>query len=92
MPEGRETYTRNVHSLLNPGATYFSVCFSEEDPQFGGEGKIRTTPIGTVLYFSSESEIQELFSPYFAIQDLKTITVPGKFGTHRAVFALSVRR
>jgi SAM-dependent methyltransferase len=94
MPEDRSTYAKNVHSLLNPGATYLSVCFSEEDPQFGGpgKGKIRRTPIGTVLYFSSESEIRELISPYFTIHELKTITVPGKFGNHRAVYALSVRR
>jgi hypothetical protein len=92
MPEDRETYARNVHSLLNPGATYFSVCFSEEDPQFGGTGKIRRTPIGTVLYFSSESEIRELFSPCFAIRDLKTIEVRGKFGPHRAVYLLANRR
>jgi SAM-dependent methyltransferase len=92
MPEDRETYARNVHSLMTPGAAYLSVCFSEEDPQFGGTGKIRRTQIGTVLYFSSESEIRELFSPYFAIQELKTITVPGKFGSHRAVYALSVRQ
>jgi SAM-dependent methyltransferase len=92
MPEDRETYARNVHSLLNPGATYFSVCFSEEDPQFGGTGKIRRTPIGTVLYFSSESEIRELFSPYFTIRDLKTIEVRGKFGPHRAVYLLANRR
>jgi SAM-dependent methyltransferase len=92
MPGDRGTYARNVATLLNAGATYLSVCFSEEDPQFGGTGKIRRTPIGTVLYFSSESEIRDLFSPYFAIQELKTITVPGKFGAHRAIYALSRRR
>ena len=91
IPEDRETYVKNVASLLNPGATYLSVCFSEEDPQFGGSGKVRETPIGTVLYFSSEQEIRELLDPYFTIQELKTITVPGKFGTHRAVYALSAR-
>ena len=92
MPEDRETYSKNVASLLNPGATYFSVCFSEDDPQFGGRGKIRETPIGTVLYFSSESEIQELFDPYFTIQELRTIEVAGKYGPHRAVYVLSERR
>jgi len=92
MPENRGTYAKNVASLLNPGATYLSVCFSEDDPQFGGSGKIRETPIGTVLYFSSEREIQELFSPYFTIQELGTIEVAGKFGSHRAIYALSFRR
>jgi SAM-dependent methyltransferase len=92
MPQDRGRYARNVHSLLKPGATYLSVCFSEEDLQFGGAGKIRKTTIGTVLYFSSESEIRELFSPYFAIQELKTITVPGKFGSHRAIYLLANRR
>ncbi len=92
MPEDRETYVKTVSSLLNPGATYLSVCFSEDDPQFGGTGKIRKTPIGTVLYFSSESEIRELFDPYFSIKELRTIEVSGKFGPHRAVYALSERR
>ena len=93
MPGDRETYARNVASLLNPGATYFSVCFSEEDPQFGGRGKIRETTIGTVLYFSSEAEIRDLFSPYFAILELGTITVAAKFGSpHRAIRLLAHRR
>lgn len=92
IPEDRETYVKNVASLLSPGATYLSVCFSEEDPQFGGSGKVRETPIGTVLYFSSEQEIRELFSPYFAIQELRTIEVAGKYGPHRAIYALSYRR
>ncbi len=92
MPEDRETYVKNVASLLNPGATYLSVSFSEDDPQFGGTGKIRKTTIGTVLYFSSEKEIRELFSPYFAIQELRTIDVAGKYGPHRAIYALSRRR
>jgi SAM-dependent methyltransferase len=94
MPADRATYVKNVRTLLNPGATYFSVCFSEEDPQFGGpaKGKIRRTAIGTVLYFSSEPEIRELYSPYFAIKELKTMTVPGKSGTHRAIYLLAERR
>ena len=92
MPVDRDTYVKNVASLLNPGATYFSVCFSEDDPQFGGTGKIRETPIGTMLYFSSESEIRDLFDPYFAIEELRTIEISGKYGPHRAIYALSKRR
>jgi methyl halide transferase len=92
FPDDRETYVRNVHKVLNPGATYLSVCFSEQDPQFGGTGKFRTTRIGTTLYFSSESELRELFLPYFAIRELKTIEIGGKYGPHRAVYALLERR
>ena len=91
FPEDREKYVSNVSRLLNPGSVYLSVCFSETDPQFGGSGKYRTTPIGTTLYFSSESELRELFSPYFLIRDLETIEVPGKYGTHQAVYVLSER-
>jgi SAM-dependent methyltransferase len=92
MPKDRKTYVKNVSTLLNSGATYLSVCFSEDDPQFGGRGKIRETPIGTMLYFSSESEIRELFDLYFTIRELRTIEVSGKYGTHRAVYLLSYRR
>jgi cyclopropane fatty-acyl-phospholipid synthase-like methyltransferase len=92
FPEDRETYMKNVYKILNPEATYFSVCFSEKDPQFGGSGKYRKTQIGTTLYFSSESELRELVSPYFTIRELKTIEVSGKYGPHCAVSVLSERR
>jgi len=92
FPEDRATYLRNVHAILNPGAYYLSVCFSEEDPQFGGTGKYRKTQIGTTLYFSSESELRGLFSRYFAIRDLSTIDIFGKFGSHRAIRVLSERK
>jgi len=91
FPEDRETYIRNVHRILNPGALYFSVCFSEDDPQFGGTGKYRTTRVGTTLYFSSESEVQELVSQYFRIHELKTIEVCGKSGSHVAIYLLAQR-
>jgi SAM-dependent methyltransferase len=92
FPEDREAYIRNVHRILNPHATYFSVCFSEDDPQFGGSGKYRMTRIGTTLYFSSEAELRELVSPYFTIRELKTIEISGKYGPHRAVYLLAERR
>jgi 2-polyprenyl-3-methyl-5-hydroxy-6-metoxy-1,4-benzoquinol methylase len=92
FPEDRESYIKNVHKILNPKAMYFSVCFSEKDPQFGGSGKYRKTQIGTTLYFSSESELRELISPYFTIRELKTIEVSGKYGPHCAVSVLAERR
>jgi SAM-dependent methyltransferase len=92
FPDDREKYVQNVSRILNRGAWYFSLSFSETDPQFGGTGKFRTTPIGTTLYFSSESEIRELLSPLFVIHELKTIEVSGRFGPHRAVYLLAKRR
>jgi len=92
FPEDRETYIKNVYKILRPDAIYFSVCFSEKDPQFGGSGKYRKTQIGTTLYFSSESELRELISPYFTIRELKTIKVSGKYGPHCAACVLSERR
>jgi SAM-dependent methyltransferase len=87
FPENRERYLNNVHRLLNPGKPYVSVFFSEESPQFGGKGKYRVTPLGTRLYFSSEDEIKSLVKPVFDIDELKTIEIEGKMGSHKAIYA-----
>ena len=92
FPEKRAEYARNVHKLLNPHGKYLSVCFSEKDPQFGGTGKFRETRFGTLLYFSNEYEISELFDPYFNISELKTIEVSGKSVPHLAIYAFMERK
>lgn len=92
FPKDRETYVRNLCRLLNPGALYLSVSFSEQDPQFGGSGKYRLTPMGTTLYFSSEEELRELFAPEFIIRELKTIEISGRPAPHKAVFFIAERR
>jgi hypothetical protein len=78
-----------VYSTNSPGTP---VSFSELDPQFGGSGKYHLTTAGTTLYFSSEEEIRELFSPEFIIKDLKTIEVPRKPAPHKAVWLFAERR
>lgn len=92
FPENRKKYVENVHRILNPGGKYLSVCFSEEDPQFGGSGKYRKTQLGTILYFSSESELKELFDPYFNILELKSIEIKGKSAHHIAIFVFMMKR
>lgn len=91
FPENRKKYVKNMFNLLKPGGKYLSVCFSEQDPCFGGKDKFRTTPLGTVLYFSSEEELKELFEQYFNIIELKTIEIRGKPVTHQAVYAFMER-
>ena len=92
FPDDRVAYFTNVHRMLRRGGKYLSVCFSIEDPAFGGEEQYRKTPIDTTLYFSSEQELRELLEPLFLIEALATIEVPGKRGTHLAVMALMTRR
>ena len=87
FPEDREKYINNVYRLLKPGGQYLSVCFSEDSSQFGGEGKYRKTPLDTVLYFSSEDEMRALFKTAFEIEELKTVDIEGKFGSHKAIYA-----
>ncbi len=82
FPQYRPKYVRNVHRILNPNAKYLSLCFSEKDTAFEGSGKYRKTPTGSLLYFSSEDELRELFSPYFKILDLRTVEIAGKFENH----------
>lgn len=84
FPENRKKYVENVHSILNEKGKYLSVCFSEQDPQFGGLGKYRKTPLGTTLYFSSEQELKVLFEPSFNILVLQTVEISGKFAPHLA--------
>lgn len=92
FPENRQNYIKNVYNLLNQGGTYLSVSFSEKDSCFGGQGKYRETPLGTVLYFSSENELKELFKPFFNIEDLKTIEIRGKPASHFAIYAFMKRK
>jgi len=77
---------------LNAGGRYLSVCFSEEDPQFGGSGKYRKTPLGTVLYFSSEKEMELLFRKRFVICELETIDIEGKNAVHKAIYAFMKKK
>jgi len=92
FPAQRKRYVENVHRLLNPRGKYLSVCFSEDDPQFGGSGKYRETRLGTVLYFSSEGELRDLFEPLFKILDLRTIEIHAKFAPHLANYAFMERK
>ena len=87
FPKDREKYLKGVKKLLNPGGKYLSVCFSEEDPQFGGFGKYIRTQLDTILYLSSEREMRELFKQQFRIKELKTIELPGKSASHFAIYA-----
>lgn len=84
FPEDRKRYLSNVRRILQPHGRYFSLCFSEKDPEFGGEGKYRTTPLGTTLYFSSEEELRNLYAPLFRILELRTVETPGKYRPHLA--------
>jgi SAM-dependent methyltransferase len=92
FPEQRKQYIENVHGLLNPKGRYLSLCFSEQDSGFGGSGKFRKTALGTLLYFSSESELKDLFEPRFRIDELRTITIRGKAASHLAVYAFMEKK
>ena len=92
FPKQRRMYVKNIYEIINPGAKYLSVCFSEKDPGFGGSGKYRKTRLGTILYFSSENELRELFEQNFKIKELKTIEIKGKHTHHIANYVFMERR
>lgn len=89
FPKHREKYLRKVYRLLESDGVYLSVSFSEKDHHFGGVGKVRKTPLGTELYFSSEDEIMELFRRFFDVVELKTVEVRGKTAPHLANYVLA---
>lgn len=92
FPQKRKRYVESVFSLLNSGGTYLSVCFSDKDPEFGGIGKYRHTPLGTRLYFSSEHELRCLFQRFFSVAELSTIEISAKRSYHSANYALMEKR
>jgi len=92
FPEKRKKFVENLCRILSPRGEYLSVCFSEKDPHFGGSGKYRETRLGTILYFSSEDELRDLFEPYFNIKELKTIGIRGKPTPHLANYAFMERK
>lgn len=92
FPEERNAYIRNVGKILQDDGKYYSVCFSERDQDFGGDGKYRKTPMNTMLYFSSEKEIEQLLSTHFEITELTTTEIAGKYGSHIAVIVLAKKK
>jgi SAM-dependent methyltransferase len=92
FPQRRRKYIENVSRILNPKGKYLSVCFSEKDTGFGGSGKRRKTQLGSVLYFSCEDELRELFKAYFQIIDLRTVEISGKFESHIFNYAFMERK
>lgn len=92
FPERRQQYIKNVYKKLKPHGQYLSLCFSEKDTYFHGSGKYRETKIGTLLYFSSEDELRDLFEPYFTIEELRTILITGKSVTHQAICVFMNKR
>ncbi len=92
FPKQRKAYVKNVYEILRPRAQYLSVCFSENDHGFGGSRKYRKTRLGTLLYFSSEDELKDLFKRYFNIEELKEIEIRGKPTSHIANYAFMERR
>jgi SAM-dependent methyltransferase len=92
FPLDRKRYVETVCRLLAPGGKYLSVCFSEQDAGFGGTGHTRRTPLGTMLYFSSEDELRDLFAPDFDIRTLKTVQVEGKREPHLMNFAFMEKK
>lgn len=92
FPDDRPKFVDNVHALLRPGGVFLSVCFSEHDKTFEGDGQYRDTPIGTTLYFSSETELRDLFETRFDVLELNTVDIPGKYGPHTVNVAWMQRR
>ncbi|MBW2526004.1 MAG: methyltransferase domain-containing protein [Deltaproteobacteria bacterium] len=92
FPAQRPALVRSLSGLLGPGGRYLSVAFSEKDPWLADQGKYRKTPIDTVLYFSSQQELRELFEPSFEVLALETIEIRGKREPHLANWLLVQKR
>ncbi len=82
VPKKRKKYAKDVEKILNKGGKYLSICFNNQNSDFGAEGKnLRTIPKGaampegTKLYYSSLEEVKELFKEHFQIIETKLIKI-----------------
>jgi len=76
----RKRYVEEVYKVLREGGKYFSICFNDQNPDFGKVGdKERFIPedaralTGQTLYFSSLEELEDLFKQKFKIIKKKII-------------------
>jgi len=91
LPPDRQQFIANVAAMLNPGGVYFSVSFHEHHKAFHGDGKLRTTKLGTNLYFASTEEVAELLRPHFEIAEQTVTEVRGKTFPHLVNVVLARR-
>jgi len=82
MPEQRKKYVENIKRILNKDGKYLSICFNNQNPDFGAKGKClrmipegAKMPAGTKLYYSSFEEMRRLFESHFHIIEAKLITM-----------------
>ncbi|MCK4729891.1 MAG: class I SAM-dependent methyltransferase [Candidatus Aenigmarchaeota archaeon] len=82
MSEQRQKYVKNIKRILNVEGKYLSICFNNQNPDFGAKGKnLRIIPegakmpVGTRLYYSSFEEMKQLFEPHFRVIEAKLITM-----------------
>jgi len=82
MPEQRQKYVENIKRSLNKDGKYLSICFNNQNLDFGEKGKSlrmiprgAKMPAGTKLYYSSFEEMKQLFEPHFHIIEAKLITM-----------------
>jgi len=73
----RKKYVATISNLLKLKGKYLSVSFSG-DSDFMGTGKLRKSPAGIEIYFSTLVDLQNLVNKYFEILDSKVIFVPQK--------------
>jgi len=80
MPELRQRYVENINRILNREGKYLSICFNNQNPDFGAKGqKLRIVPEGSKmpagikLYYSSLEEMKQLFEPHYHIIEAKSI-------------------
>ncbi|MCX6816208.1 MAG: class I SAM-dependent methyltransferase [Candidatus Aenigmarchaeota archaeon] len=62
----REVYVNLVSNLLKRRGTYLSVAFSGEFKKWG-KGKLRKSPIGTILCLPHNRDLEKLFAEDFDI-------------------------
>jgi len=79
----RKGYFKELNKLLKSNGRYLSVSFNEHSSEWGG-GRVRKSPRGNKVYYSSANELIKELKPYFKFKKIKTILI-GKQGRKKHI-------
>ena len=77
-PSLRPHHAIQVSNALRNGGIYLSTCFAVRDEDARSHPMFSVSPVGTKLYYSTPSELRQLYELHFEILEMRFATIHGR--------------